>query len=110
MPWGWTALCLLNLLREYPPHARPAELGGGEGRRSPRGTARRASYLEGRDLGFNLRPHARGCSKALLGRGPCEPAPAGPIASPVNRLGWDGTGRRPRHECELPQVLTRAAP
>lgn len=30
MPWGWTALCLLSLLREYPPRARPAELGGGK--------------------------------------------------------------------------------
>ena len=38
---GWTALCLLSLLREYGPRARPARLGGGEDRRSPGGRARR---------------------------------------------------------------------
>lgn len=65
MPRGWTALCLLSLLREYRLRARPAGLGGEERRRSPGGRARGVRYTEGRDPCLDLRPTPRayGCSR-----------------------------------------------
>lgn len=97
MPRGWTALCLLSLLREYRLRARPAGLGGEEGRRSPRGRA--CSQLHrGKGPLPQPTPPRLWLLQALVGRGLCELIPAGPGASPVKSVGWDRKGRRPRRE------------
>lgn len=64
MPRGWTALCLLSLLREYRLRARPAGLGWAARRvAAPLEGERAVSYTQGRDPCLNLRPHAYGCSR-----------------------------------------------
>lgn len=61
MPRGWTALCLLSLLREYRPRARA----GGEGPRSPAAERAEPGGAEGRDPG----PHPRPTPTAARGSG-----------------------------------------
>lgn len=97
MPRGWTALCLLSLLREYRLRARPAGLGGEEGRRSPRGRARSQLHT-GKGPLPQPTPPRLWLLQALVGRGLCELIPAGPSASPVKSVGWGRKGRRPRRE------------
>lgn len=107
MPRGWTALCLLSLLREYRPRVAARPTGSGEGRRSPRDGARRAELRGGKGPLPQPTPPRPRLLLALVGRGPFEPSPTGTSASPGNRWGWDGTGRRPRCEREPAVVSAR---
>lgn len=108
MPRGWTALCLLSLLREYRPRApgRAGRVGA-----LPRRSAQSPGGAEGRDLGPTHAPRPRRL-RAPVARGPSEPLPAGTGASPGKRRGGrEGpVGRPPPPGSASPGVIRAARP
>lgn len=91
MPRGWTALCLLTLLREYPPRAAAGLDGEGRALSPPRG-------------GQGSLPPSK-----PLRPGPLQAAGSEPLTCDSAGLGRAGEATTPR-VCTSPGVTPRRAP